>query len=124
MRVKTWISEEKNDHFALDQTTMYGDAMCEPFKMIEQLNGKNPIRTLKKTVDFALWRKKRLFCSRSDKNVWRCYVWHEQLNGRKPLAKPNFFDTTVDFALWRKKNDYFALDQTTMFGDAICDTKN
>ena len=50
MRVKTWISEEKNDYFALDQTTMYGDAMCEPFKMIEQLNGKKPIRTLKKLL--------------------------------------------------------------------------
>ena len=42
----------------------------------EKLNGKTlkqnqtfSIRTLKKTVDFALWRKKRLFCSRSDKNA-------------------------------------------------------
>ena len=55
---KYWIKWEfnfeyrkkKKVNFPLDQTTMYGDAMCEPFKMIEQLNGKNPIRTLKKKL--------------------------------------------------------------------------
>ena len=52
--------------------------MCEPFKMIEQLNGKKPIRTLKKLL-----------------------ILHSE-----------------------ERKDYFALDQTKMFGDAMCDTNN
>ena len=36
--------------------------MCEPFKMIEQLNGWKPIRTLKKSVDFALYEICSFYC--------------------------------------------------------------
>ena len=109
---KYWIKWEfnfeyrkkKKVNFPLDQTTMYGDAMCEPFKMIEKLNGWKPIRTLKKTVDFALWRKKRLFCSRSDKNVM-CDINNKMGENLKQNQTFSIrtLKKTLDFALWRKK---------------------
>ena len=109
---KYWIKWEfnfeyrkkKKVNFPLDQTTMYGDAMCEPFKMIEELNGWKPIRTLKKTVDFALWRKKRLFCSRSDKNVM-CDINNKMGENLKQNQTFSIrtLKKTLDFALWRKK---------------------
>ena len=34
--------KKKDDYFALDQTTMFRDAMCDTCKMIEQLNGRKP----------------------------------------------------------------------------------
>nr|XP_022291913.1 glycoprotein 3-alpha-L-fucosyltransferase A-like isoform X2 [Crassostrea virginica] len=34
--------KKKDDYFALDQTTMFRDAMCDTCKMMEQLNGRKP----------------------------------------------------------------------------------